>query len=101
MRSASCLGLTCLLLAGCSGDSQTAAPKSYTVVERKGISDSYDIDVTVQAQDISPSDIEALARQERRNLVRVFVYRPEQTLETEKPAELWEFTEAEGLKQIH
>jgi hypothetical protein len=76
-------------------------PPLYVVIERKGISDGYDIDVSIQAQDITPSDIEALARQERRNLVRVFVYRPDQTIVTEKPVEHWEFTTTEGLRQIY
>ena len=101
MRSVSCLGLTFLLLAACAGDAPTAAPRNYVVVERKGIRSGYDIDVSVQAQDISPSQIETLARQERRNLVRVFVYRPEQTIGTDKAVELWQFTTADGLKQIY
>ena len=83
------------------GPAPEPPPPPFVVVERKGILDGYDIDVSVQAQDISPSDIEALARQERRNLVRVFVYRPEQTIGTDKPAAHWEFTTAEGLKQIY
>lgn len=82
-----------------------AAPEparpTYIVIERKGIRDGYDIDVSIRAQEISPSDIEVLARQERRNLVRVFIYRPEQTIGIEKPVALWEFTTAEGLKQIY
>lgn len=83
------------------GPAPEPPPPPFVVIERKGIMDGYDIDVSVRAENISPEEIEVLARQERRNFVRVFIYRPEQTIETDKPAEHWEFTTGEGLKQIY
>jgi hypothetical protein len=47
------------------------------------------------------SDIERITVNERRSLVRVLVYTPDQTIGKERPAALWEHIEGRGLKQIY
>jgi hypothetical protein len=47
------------------------------------------------------SDIERIAAKERRALVRVMVYTPDQTISKERPTALWEHLEGRGLKQIY
>ena len=58
------------------------------------------IALSVLGNSIQPNDIEKLAAMQRRSLVRILIYTPDQTISEDKPAALWEHTQL-GLKQIY
>jgi len=112
-----CLIAAALSLAGCnaaqsgqssgllglfsSSDSQPVERPAFTVFRRQALYNGHGIALSVLGNDIQAKDIERIATHERRSLVRVLVYTPEQSVAKDRPAAFWEHTETGGLRQIY
>jgi hypothetical protein len=76
-------------------------PPAFTVFRRQALYNGHGIVLSVLAAKIEPLEIERLAAKERRSLVRILVYTPDQTVSKDRPAEFWELTDTQGLRQIY
>ena len=76
-------------------------PPTFTVFRRQALANGHGIALSVLGAAIERSDIERITAKERRSLVRVLVYTPDQTIGKERAAALWEHIEGRGLKQIY
>ena len=102
----SCLVIATILGAGCNSapwaddGPETPATPQITVFRRQALANGHGIALSVLGNSIQPNDIEKLAAMQRRSLVRILIYTPDQTISEDKPAALWEHTQL-GLKQIY
>jgi hypothetical protein len=88
------------LISGASAAEPPPKP-TITVFRRQALYNGHGIALSVMGADIDPRDLELMAAKERRSLVRVFVYGPDQTVATDRPAAFFEHTETGGFKQIY
>ena len=99
--------LVCLAafsMVGCNaafGAEPPPPPQTFTVFRRQALANGHGIALSVLGAAIERSDIERITAKERRSLVRVLVYTPDQTIGKERPAALWEHLEGRGLKQLY
>jgi len=94
-----------MLSAGCIGALWAEEPDStqtqtLNVFRRQALANGHGLQLSVVGSAIQPSDIEKLAAMQRRSLVRILVYTPDQKIGEDKPAALWEHTQY-GLTQIY
>jgi hypothetical protein len=74
--------------------------QTLNVFRRQALANGHGIQLSVVGSTIQPSEIEKLAAMQRRSLVRILVYTPDQKIGADKPAALWEHTQY-GLTQIY
>ncbi len=99
-----CLALAAFCMVGCNaafGAEPPPPPPTFKVFRRQALANGHGIALSVLGADMERSDIERIAAKERRSLVRVLVYTPDQTIGKERAAALWEHIEGRGLKQIY
>jgi hypothetical protein len=99
-----CLALAAVCMVGCNAafGAEPPPPKqTFTVFRRQALANGHGITLSVLGAAMNRSDIERIAANERRSLVRILVYTPDQTIGKERPAALWEHLEGRGLKQIY
>jgi hypothetical protein len=91
----------CNVALGALGAEPAPPPPAFTVFRRQALANGHGIALSVLGSALERSDIERIAAKERRALVRVMVYTPDQTISKERPTALWEHLEGRGLKQIY
>jgi hypothetical protein len=102
-----CLVLAAFPIAGCNvalgalGAEPAPPPPAFTVFRRQALFNGHGIALSVLGPALERSDIERIAANERRSLVRVLVYTPDQTVGKDQPTALWEHIDGRGLKQIY
>ena len=99
-----CLVVATMLSAGCIGalwaEEPEPATQTLNVFRRQALANGHGLQLSVVGSAIQPSDIEKLAAMQRRSLVRILVYTPDQKIGEDKPAALWEHTQY-GLRQVY